>query len=107
MKKSETDHVILPPLDFDPPSNGEFCPAPPTELGRMRHEMWRSLVEEKHRRLGISRREFAESACGTATWLFVMSQLNACDNSGAATGAGGSGGSGGAGGGSGGSGGAD
>jgi predicted TIM-barrel fold metal-dependent hydrolase len=78
MKKSVADWPVLPPVDFDPPSNGEYCPWPPTELGRRRHELWRGLVEEKHRRLGISRRQFAESACGTAAWLFTLGQLTGC-----------------------------
>ncbi len=81
MKKSDSDLPIRPPIDFDPPSNGEFVPLPPTEVGRRRLELWRSLVEQKHRRLGLSRREFAESACGMAACLFVINQI-ACDGSG-------------------------
>ena len=78
MKKSDSEQPIVPPVDFDPPSNGEFCPLPPSELGTRRHELWRGLVEEKHRRLGLSRRAFAESACGTAAWLYTLSQVPAC-----------------------------
>jgi uncharacterized protein len=78
MKKSAPEWPVLPPVDFDPPSNGEYCPLPPTEVGRRRQALWRSLVEEKHRRLGLSRRQFAESACGTAAWLFTLAQLPAC-----------------------------
>ena len=105
MKKSLSEPPILPPVDFDPPSNGEFCPSPPTVLGQRRYEMWKGIVEEKHRRLGITRRAFAESACGTMAWLFTYSQLPACGGEGGAQGAGGSGGAG-VGGGAGGSGGA-
>jgi hypothetical protein len=80
-KKSEAEFPIVPPMDFHPPSNGEFCPRPESALAQRRHELWRRLVEEKHRRLGMTRREFAESACGTAAWLFVMNQV-ACKGDG-------------------------
>src|SRR4051812_21541854 len=79
-KKTGPELPILPPIDFDPPSNGEYCPTGPTELGRRRWGLWRQIVEEKHRRLGLTRREFAESACGTAAWLLVINQT-ACDRS--------------------------
>ncbi len=84
MRKSQPEWPVLPPVDFDPPSNGEHCPLPPTELGRRRLEMWRSLVEQKHRRLGMTRRQFADSACGTAAWLFTLGQLTACGSRGGA-----------------------
>jgi hypothetical protein len=71
-------------IAFDPPSNGEYCPTGPTEVGRRRGELWKRIVEEKHRRLGISRRAFAESACGAAAWLFVIDQI-ACDGGGGGT----------------------
>ncbi len=83
MRKSEPELPILPSLDFHPPSNGEFCPTPPPALARRRWDLWRRIVEEKHRRLGITRREFASSACGTAATMFVMNQLG-CDTSGTA-----------------------
>jgi hypothetical protein len=81
--KSGPELPILAPLDFDPPSNGEFVPLPPTALGRRRWEMWREIVERQHRRLGLTRRAFAESACGLAAWLFVIDQT-ACDSKGGA-----------------------
>jgi predicted TIM-barrel fold metal-dependent hydrolase len=91
-KKTGPEQPILPPLDFDPPSNGEFVPLPPTRAGRKRLELWRSIVEDKHRRLGITRRAFAESACGTAAWLFAINQI-ACDDGKGSASPGGSGGS--------------
>jgi uncharacterized protein len=101
MKKSDSDLPILPPIDFDPPSNGEYVPIGPTEVGRKRWELWKSIVEEKHRRLGMTRRQFAESACGTAAWLFTINQI-ACSSDGpnpGDTSTGGSGGGAGSGGG--------
>jgi uncharacterized protein len=80
-KKSEPEQDIVPPMDFHPPSNGEFCPRPPTALAQRRTQLWRQIVETQHRRLGLSRRAFAESACGTAAWLFVMNQV-ACKSDG-------------------------
>jgi predicted TIM-barrel fold metal-dependent hydrolase len=80
-KKSEPESPILPPMDFAPPSNGEFCPRPPGPLAQQRWRLWRAIVEEKHQRLGMTRRAFAESACGTAAWLFVMNQV-ACKGGG-------------------------
>src|SRR5262245_36509368 len=77
--KTGPESPILPPLDFDPPSNGEFVPLPPTEAGRRRWELWRDIVERQHRRLGLTRRAFAESACGLAAWLFAIQQV-ACDS---------------------------
>jgi uncharacterized protein len=100
MKKSDSDLPILPPIDFDPPSNGEYVPIGATETGRKRYEFWRGIVEEKHRRLGMTRRQFAESACGTAAWLFTINQI-ACSSDGpnpGDTSTGGSGGGGGRGG---------
>jgi predicted TIM-barrel fold metal-dependent hydrolase len=73
--KSGPEAPILPPIEFDPPSNGEYCPTGPTALGQRRTELWRALVEDKHRRLGLTRRAFAESACGTAAWLFTINQI--------------------------------
>ncbi len=73
-RKSEADAPVLPPADFHPASNGEFCPGPPTARAHAAHGIWRHIVEEKHRRLGLSRREFAESACGQAAWLLALSQ---------------------------------
>jgi uncharacterized protein len=40
--------------------------------------MFQRLVEEKHRRLGITRRQFAESACGMAAALFVIDKIYGC-----------------------------
>ena len=43
-------------------------------------QAWRQLVEDKHRRTGMGRREFAQSACGMAAALFVINQT-ACAES--------------------------
>src|SRR5436190_11567821 len=83
-KKTGPEPTLCPPLDFDAPSNGEFHPLPPTVAASRRLRRWREIVEAQHRRLGLTRRQFAESACGTAAWLLVINQI-ACDDGGAST----------------------
>ena len=98
-RKSDGERPIVPPIDFHPPSNGEFCPTPPTERSRRMHELYNRIVEEKHRRLGMTRRQFAESACGMAAALYVVNVCGSSEETGQnRAGPGGSGGSGGSGG---------
>ena len=52
------------------------CPLPPSPRARRAHELWQRIVEEKHRRLGMTRREFAESACGMAAALYVLNVVS-------------------------------
>ncbi len=73
-RKSGIDPEVISPIPFDPPSNGEFCPQPPTARALRAEALWRRCVEEKHRRLGMSRRQFAESACGMASALWALNQ---------------------------------
>jgi hypothetical protein len=100
-RKSLPEPDLLPPLDFHPPSNGEFCPIPPTARAIEAKRRWLEMVEQKHKRLGMTRREFANSACGMAAALLAINQT-ACSGSdkvpGTARGIGGAGGVGGAGG---------
>jgi predicted TIM-barrel fold metal-dependent hydrolase len=95
-KKTDRELPIVPPIDFCPVSNGEFSPRPPDPRMRRAERLWYELVEEKHRRLGMTRRQFAESACGMATALYVIN-LVGCGSSGKAAGGGGAGAGGGAG----------
>jgi predicted TIM-barrel fold metal-dependent hydrolase len=84
--KSERDAPIESPIAFSPCSNGEYCPTEPTARDRRAEARFRELTEEKSRRLGISRREFAESACGFATALFVINELYGCSDAPGASG---------------------
>jgi hypothetical protein len=70
----DREDVIVSPIDFHHVSNGEWIPQPPTERQRRAEALWRRIVEEKHRRLGMTRREFAESASGMAAALWVLNQ---------------------------------
>jgi len=74
-RKSAREREVVSPFPFRPPSNGEFCPAPPTPGALRAEAIWRHLVETKHRRLGMSRRAFAESACGMAGALWAINQV--------------------------------
>jgi uncharacterized protein len=91
MKKSETEDVPRPPISFHPSSNGEFEPRPVTDRDRRAAAMYRDLVEQKSRRLGMTRREFTESASGMVAALFVLNEIYGCGNSGVAGGDGGGG----------------
>jgi len=73
-RKSRPEPDLIPPLDFHAPSNGEFCPIPPTRRAVEAERLWRQMVEEKHRRLGMTRREFANSSCGMAAALLAINQ---------------------------------
>lgn len=84
-RKSVVDPDVVSPLPFHPPSNGEFCPRPPTARAELAERLWRRVVEEKHRRLGMTRREFAESSCGMASALWALNQA-ACGSEGGAPG---------------------
>jgi uncharacterized protein len=79
-KKSLPDPEVFPPLHFHPPSNGEFSPVPAPPRARNAERLWWRTVEDKHARLGLTRREFAESACGAAAALLAINQA-ACSGS--------------------------
>jgi uncharacterized protein len=74
-RKSAHEPEVVSPFPFCPPSNGEFCPAPPTREQGLAEALWRRTLEDKHRRLGMSRRQFAESACGMASALWAINQV--------------------------------
>ncbi|HEY3497651.1 MAG TPA: amidohydrolase family protein [Polyangiaceae bacterium] len=79
-RKSRPEPDLVPPLDFHPPSNGEFCPVPASTRAVEAERRFWQMVEEKHRRLGMTRREFVNSSCGFATALLAINQA-ACSSS--------------------------
>ncbi len=85
-RKSRGEPEVISPFPFRPPSNGEFSPMAPKPEALRAEALWRRTVEDKHRRVGMSRREFAGSACGMASALWALNQV-ACgsDGSDAAT----------------------
>jgi predicted TIM-barrel fold metal-dependent hydrolase len=82
MKKSAPEAELASPIPFRTCSNGEFVPPPETARDRRAAELFRTMVDERARRLGISRRDFVHSACGTATALLVMNQVYGCGDDG-------------------------
>lgn len=91
-KKSERELPVESVVAFSPNSNGEYVPSPPTDRALAAERRWREIVEVQHKRLGMSRREFARSACGVAASLLALEQIACGGSSGSAEGSGGSGG---------------
>jgi uncharacterized protein len=78
MKKSDPEAELASPIPFRTGSNGEYVPRPETARDRRAEELFRRMVDDRARRLGVSRREFVSSACGTATALLVIHQVYGC-----------------------------
>ncbi len=77
-KKSRREAPLCPPIPFRSGSNGEFVPRPETERDRRAERTYWREVNERSRRLGLSRREFTTSILGTATALGVINQVYGC-----------------------------
>ena len=65
------------PFTFGPVSNGEFIPRRPSAVVREAVRRAEAQAGANARRLGMSRRRFLASLCGSAT---VLVALNACSN---------------------------
>ncbi len=79
-KKSEPELPPVSPIAFSACSNGEYCPRPETARDRLAEELFLRIVEDKHRRLGMTRRAFSQSSCGMAAALMVINQVYGCGN---------------------------
>ena len=77
-RKSLPELPIESPIPFHTGSNGEFFPRPKSDRDARAEALFRRVSEEKAKRLGVSRRQFVESACGTATALWVINAVYAC-----------------------------
>jgi hypothetical protein len=77
-RKSTPELPIESPIPFRTGSNGEFVPRVETERDRKADELYHRLSDERARRLGIPRREFVQSAAGTALALAVINQVYGC-----------------------------
>ena len=80
VQRKPLDEPVRSPIAFSACSNGEYSPRPVEERDRRALRLFREWVEQKHKRLGMSRREFAASACGVATALSVMNQIYGCSS---------------------------
>ncbi len=77
-RKSGSEALPQSPITFRPCSNGEFPPIAESGDDRRAAAEFARLVEDKHRRLGLTRREFAESACGFAAALLTINAVYGC-----------------------------
>ncbi len=82
MKKSQVEPPLCSPIPFTTGSNGEFVPRPKTARDERAEEMYRRMVDDYARKLGVSRREFIRSASGTAAALLVINQVYGCGDDG-------------------------
>jgi uncharacterized protein len=82
MTKSKIDAPLESPISFHAGSNGELAPPPRTAADARAEQRYRRLADDNARRLGISRREFLTSACGTAAALLVINQTYGCGGKG-------------------------
>jgi predicted TIM-barrel fold metal-dependent hydrolase len=89
VSKSRPDEPLASPVPFRAGSNGEFAPPPASEADRQAEEAYRRLVEDNARRLGVSRRDFVTSACGTAGALLMINQAYGCGKNSGRSGGGG------------------
>jgi uncharacterized protein len=79
MKKSAPDELELrSPIPFVPASNGEHWPKEPDERDLRALKLFRQMVDDRTRKLGVSRRDFITSTAGTACALAVMNQVYGC-----------------------------
>lgn len=84
MKKSDprdpADELPESPISFYPSSNGEFEPRPATDRDRRATAIYHQIMEDKSRRLGMTRRQFTESASGMVAALCVLNQVYGCSS---------------------------
>jgi predicted TIM-barrel fold metal-dependent hydrolase len=73
--KTDPEPALESPIPFHCGSNGEYVPREKDARAARAEVMFRELVDDRSRRLGMSRRAFVESAMGTATALFVIQQV--------------------------------
>ena len=82
MKKSQADGPLESPISFHAGSNGELAPPPITAADRRAAELYRRIADDSAARLGLSRRQFVTSACGSAAALLVINQTYGCGGKG-------------------------
>ncbi len=82
MRKSDPEPEVTSPIAFRACSNGEHAPAVETGRDRRAERRFVELVETMHRRAGMTRRQFVESACGAATALIVINEVYGCSSDG-------------------------
>src|SRR5689334_16439573 len=71
---------VTSPIAFAACSNGEHMPAPESERDRRAQRRFLEHVEALHKRTGMTRRQFAHSACGAATALLTINEVYGCSD---------------------------
>jgi len=64
------------PFPFHSVSNGEWSPPPPSRQQREAAKLYVAESERRARRLGMTRREFMQTAAGTATAFMVLNTVH-------------------------------
>ena len=77
-KKSDRETPIESPIAFHPCSNGEFVPAPKSARDARAERRFLELVDEKAKRTGMTRRDFARSSGGVVAALVVLNEVYGC-----------------------------
>ena len=78
MTKTREEPPLRSPIPFRTGSNGEFMPREATDQDHRAEERYQRVVDDNARKLGVSRRQFIESSCGTAAALLVINQVYGC-----------------------------
>ena len=81
-RKTAPEPALESPIPFTCGSNGEYVPRGEDAHARRTEAVFRDLVDERSRRLGMSRRAFLDSAAGTATALYAIQLLGGCGGGG-------------------------
>ena len=77
-KKSQPEIPLSSPIPFSTGSNGEVMPAAASARALHSERLYWQLVDHRAQRLGIDRRTFVESGCGTALALMVINTMAGC-----------------------------
>ena len=78
MNKTAPEQPLRSPIPFRTCCNGEFEPRAPTARDERAEAEYRRVVDDSARRLGVTRRQFIDSAAGTAAALLVINQVYGC-----------------------------
>ena len=79
MRRDLDDEEVTVPFPMSPVSNGEWCPGPPTPRQQLAARLIAEETARRARRLGMSRRDFLQTAAGTATAFMVLNQVHGVD----------------------------
>jgi predicted TIM-barrel fold metal-dependent hydrolase len=81
MAKQKDDTPFLP-FPFSDASNEEWCPRPPNERQTLAARIFVDEVDQRARRLGITRRQFLGTAAATATAFWALNQAHGLPSAG-------------------------